>query len=70
MHPSTVKVAAALRTLGVASQVTELPEPAPTAASAAAQLGCDVGAIPWHPRGPLSGFPPHPHPFNPLRAHP
>jgi prolyl-tRNA editing enzyme YbaK/EbsC (Cys-tRNA(Pro) deacylase) len=45
MHPSTVKVAAALRALGVAGQVTELPEPAPTAASAAAQLGCEVGAI-------------------------
>ncbi len=45
MHPSTVKVAAALRARGVAGQVTELPEPAPTAASAAAQLGCDVGAI-------------------------
>ncbi len=45
MQPSTVKVAAALRALGVAGQVAELPEPAPTAATAAAQLGCDVGAI-------------------------
>ncbi|MGP8001247.1 MAG: YbaK/EbsC family protein [Streptosporangiaceae bacterium] len=45
MHPSTANVAAALRTLGVAGQVTELPQPAPTAAAAAAQLGCDVGAI-------------------------
>lgn len=44
MHPSTVKVAAALHALGVAGQVTELPEPAPTAGRAAAQLGCDVGA--------------------------
>jgi prolyl-tRNA editing enzyme YbaK/EbsC (Cys-tRNA(Pro) deacylase) len=34
-----------LRNLGVAGQVRELPEPAPTAASAAAQLGCEVGAI-------------------------
>lgn len=31
--------------MGVAGQVRELPEPAPTAASAAAQLGCEVGAI-------------------------
>ncbi|HTT54229.1 MAG TPA: YbaK/EbsC family protein [Streptosporangiaceae bacterium] len=45
MHPSTAKVAAALRALGVAGQLTELPQPAPTAAAAAAQLGCDVGAI-------------------------
>jgi prolyl-tRNA editing enzyme YbaK/EbsC (Cys-tRNA(Pro) deacylase) len=37
--------AAALRDLGVAGQVRELPEPAPTAATAAAQLGCEVGAI-------------------------
>jgi prolyl-tRNA editing enzyme YbaK/EbsC (Cys-tRNA(Pro) deacylase) len=45
MHPSAEKVAVALRELGVAGEVTELPEPAPTAATAAAQLGCDVGAI-------------------------
>ena len=45
MHPSAARVADALRSLGVAGQVRELPEPAPTAASAAAQLGCDVGAI-------------------------
>jgi prolyl-tRNA editing enzyme YbaK/EbsC (Cys-tRNA(Pro) deacylase) len=37
--------AAVLRDLGVPGQVRELPEPAPTAASAAAQLGCEVGAI-------------------------
>ena len=37
--------AAVLRDLGVAGQVRELPEPAPTAAAAAAQLGCEVGAI-------------------------
>jgi prolyl-tRNA editing enzyme YbaK/EbsC (Cys-tRNA(Pro) deacylase) len=35
----------ALRELGVAGKVTELPQPAPTAAAAAAQLGCEVGAI-------------------------
>jgi prolyl-tRNA editing enzyme YbaK/EbsC (Cys-tRNA(Pro) deacylase) len=45
MHPSAQKVAEILTTLGVAGQVTELPEPAPTAATAAAQLGCEVGAI-------------------------
>ncbi len=37
--------AAVLRDLGVPGQVRELPEPAPTAAIAAAQLGCEVGAI-------------------------
>src|SRR5579859_6506562 len=37
--------AAVLRDLGVAGQVRELPDPAPTAATAAAQLGCEVGAI-------------------------
>jgi len=39
------RFAAVLRDLGVPGQVVELPERAPTAASAAAQLGCDVGAI-------------------------
>ena len=37
--------AAVLRDLDVAGEVRELPEPAPTAAAAAAQLGCEVGAI-------------------------
>jgi len=45
MHPSAEKVAATLHALGVEGQVRELPEPAPTAATAAAQLGCEVGAI-------------------------
>ncbi len=36
---------AVLRDLGVPGEVRELPEPAPTAAAAAAQLGCQVGAI-------------------------
>jgi prolyl-tRNA editing enzyme YbaK/EbsC (Cys-tRNA(Pro) deacylase) len=45
MHPNTSKVAAVLRDRGVPGQVRELPEPAPTAVAAAAQLGCDVGAI-------------------------
>jgi prolyl-tRNA editing enzyme YbaK/EbsC (Cys-tRNA(Pro) deacylase) len=34
-----------LRGLGVPGAVRELPEAAPTAATAAAQLGCEVGAI-------------------------
>ncbi len=34
-----------LREQGVTGQVRELPDPAPTAAAAAAQLGCEVGAI-------------------------
>jgi prolyl-tRNA editing enzyme YbaK/EbsC (Cys-tRNA(Pro) deacylase) len=45
MHPSAKNVASVLREHGVAGEVRELPEPAPTAASAAAQLGCEVGAI-------------------------
>jgi prolyl-tRNA editing enzyme YbaK/EbsC (Cys-tRNA(Pro) deacylase) len=45
MHPNAVQVASVLRELGVPGQVRELPEPAPTAAAAAAQLGCEVGAI-------------------------
>jgi prolyl-tRNA editing enzyme YbaK/EbsC (Cys-tRNA(Pro) deacylase) len=40
-----MNVASALLALGVSGQVTELAEPAPTAAAAAAQLGCEVGAI-------------------------
>jgi prolyl-tRNA editing enzyme YbaK/EbsC (Cys-tRNA(Pro) deacylase) len=45
MHPSAENVASVLREHGVTGEVRELPEPAPTAASAAAQLGCEVGAI-------------------------
>src|SRR5215472_5620189 len=45
MHPSAMNVAAVLRELGVPGEVRELPEPAPTAATAAAQLGCELGAI-------------------------
>src|SRR5262245_40547981 len=45
MHSSARNVADALRERGVAGQVRELPDPAPTAATAAAQLGCEVGAI-------------------------
>jgi prolyl-tRNA editing enzyme YbaK/EbsC (Cys-tRNA(Pro) deacylase) len=45
VHDSVERVAADLAALGVAGQVRELPEPAPTAATAAAQLGCEIGAI-------------------------
>jgi prolyl-tRNA editing enzyme YbaK/EbsC (Cys-tRNA(Pro) deacylase) len=45
MHPYAEHVASELSALKVAGQVRELPEPAPTAATAAAQLGCSVGAI-------------------------
>ena len=39
------RFAAVLRDLGVAGEVRELPESAPTATAAAAQLGCELGAI-------------------------
>jgi len=45
MHASARHVADVLSALGAAGAVRELPEPAPTAAAAAAQLGCEVGAI-------------------------
>ncbi len=45
VHESARRVARELAALGVAGEVRELPEPAPTAATAAAQLGCAVGAI-------------------------
>src|SRR5437899_9657916 len=45
MHPSARHVADVLREQGVTGQVRELSEPAPTAATAAAQLGCPIGAI-------------------------
>ncbi len=45
MPVSSENFARVLAELGVAGTVRELPEPAPTAAAAAAQLGCDVGAI-------------------------
>jgi prolyl-tRNA editing enzyme YbaK/EbsC (Cys-tRNA(Pro) deacylase) len=40
-----VVVESALRERGVAGEIVVLPEKAPTAATAAAQLGCEVGAI-------------------------
>ncbi len=45
MHPNCVAVNAALDAAGCPGRVQLLPEPAPTAASAAAQLGVAVGAI-------------------------
>jgi prolyl-tRNA editing enzyme YbaK/EbsC (Cys-tRNA(Pro) deacylase) len=45
MHPGAQRVAAVLTSFGAEGQIRELPQPAPTAAIAAAQLGCDVGAI-------------------------
>jgi prolyl-tRNA editing enzyme YbaK/EbsC (Cys-tRNA(Pro) deacylase) len=44
-HPNCAAVDAALRAAGAAGRVRILAEPAPTASSAAAQLGADVGAI-------------------------
>ncbi len=45
MAVDSSRFAGLLKSLGVSGAVRELPEPAPTAAAAAAQLGCDVGAI-------------------------
>src|SRR5450755_5163521 len=45
MHTRAAHVADVLTQHGVPGQVKELPEPAPTAAAAASQLGCEVGAI-------------------------
>lgn len=45
MHPNVERVAKQLRELGADGEIVELPESAPTAASAAAQLKCEVGAI-------------------------
>jgi prolyl-tRNA editing enzyme YbaK/EbsC (Cys-tRNA(Pro) deacylase) len=44
-HPTVRTVAAALAEAGVAGQIIALPDSAPTAAAAAAQLGCEIGAI-------------------------
>ncbi|MEW2319061.1 YbaK/EbsC family protein [Streptomyces bauhiniae] len=45
MHERVLRVSEALRELGSDAEVVELPDPAPTAATAAAQVGCPVGAI-------------------------
>jgi prolyl-tRNA editing enzyme YbaK/EbsC (Cys-tRNA(Pro) deacylase) len=44
-HPTVQRVVAALRAAGVRGTPIALPDSAPTAAAAAAQLGCEVGAI-------------------------
>ncbi|MDR2985097.1 MAG: YbaK/EbsC family protein [Nocardiopsaceae bacterium] len=45
MHASARHVANVLSVLGATGAIRELGESAPTAAAAASQLGCDVGAI-------------------------
>ncbi|WP_141862449.1 YbaK/EbsC family protein [Kribbella jejuensis] len=44
-HPNVQKVAAALRAAGATGEIVILDEAVPTAAAAAAELGCEVGAI-------------------------
>ncbi len=44
-HPNTRRVAAALAAAGATGEIRILGAPAPTAAAAAEQLGCAVGAI-------------------------
>jgi prolyl-tRNA editing enzyme YbaK/EbsC (Cys-tRNA(Pro) deacylase) len=45
MHPNVERVSSTLRQAGAEGAPRELAAPAPTAATAAAQLGCAVGAI-------------------------
>lgn len=45
MHQNVERVAGALSAAGVSGKIVELTDPAPTAVTAAAQLGCPVGAI-------------------------
>lgn len=45
MHPNVDRVQRALEAAGLPGRIRLLPEPAPTAASAAAQLGVQVGQI-------------------------
>ena len=45
MHSTVARVSRALEQAGAQGTPRELAAPAPTAAAAAAQLGCDVGAI-------------------------
>lgn len=44
-HPTVQRVRQTLRARGATGEVIALPESAPTATAAAAQLGCEVGAI-------------------------
>lgn len=45
LHPNAVNVQAALTAAGVLGKVRELTEPAPTAATAAAALGIEIGQV-------------------------
>ncbi|ETK36316.1 prolyl-tRNA synthetase [Microbispora sp. ATCC PTA-5024] len=45
MHPNIARVEAALRAQGVTGEIVVLDEATPTAATAAARLGCEIGAI-------------------------
>ncbi|TDC80603.1 YbaK/EbsC family protein [Actinomadura sp. 7K507] len=45
MHANAERVAKALLDQGATGVIVELPDSAPTAQAAAAQLGCEVGAI-------------------------
>src|SRR4051794_26820237 len=44
-HPNVQKVADALKAAGTTGEIVILDEAVPTAAAAAAELGCEVGAI-------------------------
>ena len=44
-HPNVRRVTEILAAVGMPGRVVLLPRPAPSAAAAAEQLGCDVGAI-------------------------
>ncbi|HEY9412909.1 MAG TPA: YbaK/EbsC family protein [Jiangellaceae bacterium] len=44
-HPNVRRVEAALSAAGITPEIVALADSAPTAAAAAAALGCDVGAI-------------------------
>lgn len=45
MHANVERVVTALRELGASGEIVELPDAVPTAAAAARELGCEVGAI-------------------------
>ncbi|MFB9711579.1 YbaK/EbsC family protein [Streptosporangium sandarakinum] len=45
LHPNVEKVAAVLREHGATGEIVVFEEATPTAATAAARLGCEVGAI-------------------------
>ncbi|GAA0358838.1 YbaK/EbsC family protein [Microbispora corallina] len=45
LHPNIARVEAALRAQGVTGEIVVLDEATPTAATAAARLGCEIGAI-------------------------